>query len=107
MKKVIKRSVHDIVDLLLRKGHLDTRIFNQASMNEGTRLHSLYQSEQGENYQAEVSLSEQLTAVILSLLSVDKPMEFSKKKMGHILSKRLKLQSMISQILQKITMNGT
>ena len=59
MKKVIKRSVHDIVDLLLRKGHLDTRIFNQASMNEGTRLHSLYQSEQGEKYQAEVSLSEQ------------------------------------------------
>ena len=59
MKKVIKRSVHDIVDLLLRKGHLDTRIFNQASMNEGTRLHSLYQSEQGGNYQAEVSLSEQ------------------------------------------------
>ena len=48
-----------------------------------------------------------LTAVILSLLSMDKPMEFSKKKMGHILSKRLKLQSMISQILQKITMNGT
>ena len=51
-------SVHDIVDLLLRKGHLDTRIFNQASMLEGSRLHSFYQSKQGPNYMSEYSLSD-------------------------------------------------
>ncbi len=49
-------SVHDIVDVILRKGHLDNRIFNRASMYEGSRLHSLYQSEQGAKYQAEIPL---------------------------------------------------
>ena len=49
-------SVHDIVDVLMRRGHLDTRIFNQATMLEGTRLHSLYQGQQGENYISEYPL---------------------------------------------------
>lgn len=46
-------SVHDIVDVILRKGHLDNRIFNKSSMMEGTRLHSLYQGEQASDYIAE------------------------------------------------------
>ncbi len=51
-------SVHDIVDTLLRRGHLDIRIFNQTSMNEGSNLHRYYQSKQVSGYQAEYSLSE-------------------------------------------------
>ena len=51
-------SVHDIVDTLLRKGDLDNRIFNQTSMEEGTRLHAWYQSKQNENYHPEVYLSD-------------------------------------------------
>ena len=46
MAYILELSVHDIVDVLRRKGHLDNRIFNLSSMQEGTRLHSLYQSEQ-------------------------------------------------------------
>lgn len=52
----ISLSVHDIVDVILRKGHLDNRVFNRSSMLEGTRLHSLYQGEQGSDYIAEYPL---------------------------------------------------
>lgn len=51
-------SVHDIVDILLRTGHLDTRIFNQSSRLEGTRLHQFHQSQQGDDYQSEVPLKD-------------------------------------------------
>ena len=50
-------SVHDVVDLVLRKGHLDTRVFNIASMQEGSRLHKEYQNKQGSNYFPEYYLS--------------------------------------------------
>lgn len=55
--KTINLGVHDFVDLLLRKGDLDNRIFNTMSMEEGTRLHSWYQDKQGEEYASEVFLS--------------------------------------------------
>lgn len=58
MAKTVFLSVHDIVDTLFRRGHLDTRIFNQASMLEGTRLHSMYQKMQSDNYISEYSLSD-------------------------------------------------
>ena len=32
MIKQLNLSVHDVVDLVLRKGSLDTRVFNQSSM---------------------------------------------------------------------------
>ena len=57
MAYIISLSVHDIVDVLLRRGHIDTRIFNQSSMQEGTRLHALYQKEQQDGYIAEYPLS--------------------------------------------------
>lgn len=56
MAYLLERSVHDIVDVLCRRGHLDNRIFNLSSMQEGTRLHSLYQGEQGADYLSEYSL---------------------------------------------------
>ena len=55
-KKVIKLSVHQLVDFLLRKGDIDNRVFNRASMSEGTLLHALYQSKQGDNYISEYHL---------------------------------------------------
>ena len=50
MKRIINLSVHDIVDLLLRKGDIDNRVFNNETMEEGTRLHKIYQDKQGDNY---------------------------------------------------------
>ncbi len=57
MAYIINLSVHDIVDTLLRRGHIDTRIFNQTSMQEGTRLHALYQAAQQDGYIDEYPLS--------------------------------------------------
>lgn len=50
-------SVHDVVDTILRTGHLDNRIFNKTSMEEGSRLHSLYQSQQDGDYESEYPVS--------------------------------------------------
>lgn len=57
MIKQLNLSVHDVVDLVLRKGSLDTRVFNQSSMAEGTRLHSVFQKGQNSNYIAEYPLN--------------------------------------------------
>lgn len=56
MKKV-ELSVHELVDFVLRKGSIDTRTFNAITMQEGTRLHSIYQSKQGDNYLKEYPLN--------------------------------------------------
>ena len=53
----IELSVHQLVDFLLRKGDIDNRVFNRSSMQEGTLLHALYQSKQGDNYISEYALS--------------------------------------------------
>ena len=49
-------SVHQLVDFLLRTGDIDNRVYNQDTMQEGTRLHSLYQHKQGRHYIAEYPL---------------------------------------------------
>ena len=49
-------SVHQLVDFLLRKGDIDNRIFNRTSMSEGSKIHSYYQSRQGDNYLSEYPL---------------------------------------------------
>ena len=38
MEKKLDLSVHQLVDFLLRKGDIDSRIYNKTSMSEGTRL---------------------------------------------------------------------
>lgn len=53
---IIDISVHQLVDFVLRKGDIDTRLFNSETMQEGTRLHAIYQSKQGSNYLKEVNL---------------------------------------------------
>ena len=56
MSILINLSVHDVVDALLRKGSIDTRVFSSSTMQEGVRLHSQFQSEQTDNYLSEVSV---------------------------------------------------
>lgn len=58
MKKTFELSVHDLVDFLLRRGDIDNRIYNKATMQEGTLVHSSYQNKQGNNYQSEYFLKE-------------------------------------------------
>ena len=55
--RILPVSVHDIVDLILRTGDLDSRIFNRSTMQEGTKMHLQYQREHARlGYQAEVDL---------------------------------------------------
>lgn len=56
MLKTIELSVHQLVDFLLRKGDIDNRIYNKDTMQEGTKVHAIYQSKQGENYLSEYYL---------------------------------------------------
>lgn len=58
MKHVLDISVHQLVDFLLRTGDIDNRVFNRSSMNEGTLIHSIYQSKQGKNYLSEYYLED-------------------------------------------------
>ena len=66
MEKSLRLSVHQLVDFLLRTGDIDNRVFNRSSMNEGSRLHSAYQSKQNANYMAEYPL-----AVALNVDEID------------------------------------
>lgn len=59
--KSLKLSVHQLVDFLLRTGDIDTRVFNRSSMNEGSKLHTIYQSHQEKNYMAEYPLKTSIT----------------------------------------------
>ena len=56
MEKKLKLSVHNLVDFLLRKGSIDTRVFNKSSMTEGSRIHAYYQKKQGDSYLSEYYL---------------------------------------------------
>lgn len=55
MEKIVL-SVHQLVDFVLRRGDIDTRVFNNETMVEGSRIHLRYQSIQDGTYQREVSL---------------------------------------------------
>lgn len=57
MENFLQLSVHQLVDFLLRQGDIDSRIFNTSSMQEGSRLHASYQSQQNNNYLSEYPLS--------------------------------------------------
>ena len=56
MGTILRVSVHQLVDFLLRTGDIDNRVFNRSSMLEGTRLHGAYQAKQSANYLAEYDL---------------------------------------------------
>lgn len=58
MQPQLTLSVHQLVDFLLRTGDIDNRIFNKASMAEGTKIHAYYQKKQGSHYVSEYPLKE-------------------------------------------------
>lgn len=58
MEPTLRLSVHQLVDFLLRAGDIDTRVYNKASMLEGTRIHAFYQKKQGKHYISEYPLKE-------------------------------------------------
>ncbi|HKL72707.1 MAG TPA: ATP-dependent DNA helicase [Candidatus Onthovivens sp.] len=58
--KVLEIGVHEIIDFILRKGDIDNRYFNETTMLEGTRLHKYYQDRQGEDYEPEVLLQQEI-----------------------------------------------
>ena len=51
-------SVHELVDPLLRKGDIDSRIYNDETMALGSKIHASFQKKQGKEYLSEVSLNE-------------------------------------------------
>ena len=57
LEKIIL-SVHELVDFVLRRGDIDTRVFNNETMLEGSRIHLRYQSIQDGTYQSEVPLQQ-------------------------------------------------
>ena len=68
MDKSLRLSVHQLVDFLLRSGDIDNRVFNRSSMNEGSRLHAVYQSKQSKNYMSEYPLAVSLTVDEVDIL---------------------------------------
>ena len=68
MDKSLRLSVHQLVDFLLRSGDIDNRVFNRSSMNEGSRLHAVYQSKQSTNYMSEYPLAVSLTVDEIDIL---------------------------------------
>jgi DNA excision repair protein ERCC-2 len=57
-KRFLSLSVHGLVDFLLRKGDIDSRIYNQETMQMGTILHAAFQEKQGHEYLSEYALKE-------------------------------------------------
>lgn len=58
MNKSLNLSVHQLVDFLLRRGDIDNRVYNKTTMQEGSRIHAIYQSKQGPTYLSEHVLGE-------------------------------------------------
>ena len=56
-KKYLRLSVHQLVDFLFRVGDIDDRIYNQQTMQMGSKMHGSYQAKQGNEYLSEVALS--------------------------------------------------
>ena len=64
-KKIIKISVRNLVEFILREGDIDNRHGRTASpeaMWEGSRIHKRIQKSKGANYHAEVPLKIELSA---------------------------------------------
>ncbi len=61
MQKYFELSVHELVDFLLRRGDIDNRIYNQSTMQEGSAIHSIYQSKRNSSYISEYFLKEKFS----------------------------------------------
>lgn len=58
MENKLTLSIHGLVDFILRKGDIDTRVFNNSSLAEGSRIHLRYQKIQDGDYLSEYPLKE-------------------------------------------------
>ncbi|MDF2984609.1 MAG: 2 domain protein [Eubacterium sp.] len=56
-KALIKISIRNLVELVLRSGDIDNRLVSSNRMLEGTRIHQKIQKESGDKYAKEVYLS--------------------------------------------------
>lgn len=56
MENCVVLSVHQIVDLVLREGDIDSRIFNIDSMQRGILIHKNFQNKMGNEYLSEYPL---------------------------------------------------
>lgn len=56
--RYLNLSVHELVDLLLREGDIDNRVYNFETMQLGSKIHASFQEKQGNSYLSEVQLSE-------------------------------------------------
>lgn len=52
-KPYLSLSVHQVVDSLLRAGDIDDRVYNQETMNLGSKIHAAFQKKQGKDYLSE------------------------------------------------------
>lgn len=59
-KEKLSLSVHQLVDFLLREGDIDNRIYNQETMQLGSKIHSSFQKSQGNTYLSEVFLQDEI-----------------------------------------------
>lgn len=50
-------SVHELVDVLLRAGDIDNRVYNQETMSMGSIMHAAFQKKQGNEYLSEFPLT--------------------------------------------------
>ncbi len=58
MENKLKLSVHQLVDFLCRTGSIDDRVFNEKTMEEGSRLHLLRERQVGRYFLTEYYLKE-------------------------------------------------
>lgn len=56
MEDLIILSVHQIIDLVLREGDIDSRVFNIDSMQRGIQIHKNFQNKIGNQYLSEYPL---------------------------------------------------
>ena len=66
-EKIIRLSVRNLVEFILKEGDIDNRIsgtLDKDAMLMGGRLHRKIQRMMGSNYQAEVSLKLQLPYIV-------------------------------------------
>lgn len=66
--RYLSLSVHDLVDRLLRRGDIDSRVYNLETMKMGSLLHASYQREQGNDYLAEVPLKGEVVTELGTIL---------------------------------------
>lgn len=90
MEKYLRLSVHQLVDFLLRKGDIDNRVFNRSSMQEGSRLHTVYQNKQGSDYLSEYPLRCEFTVDEVTVLLEGRADGIIKRKNGDFIIDEIK-----------------